>query len=70
MRYEPVPLAQARKALTASGLEPYQVSHAVSMFSNVGAGLLESRGGELTALLPTPPRPVVKLISTAVKASR
>lgn len=68
--YQPVPLAQAREALTASGLEPYQVSHAISIFSNIGAGLLESRGGDLTALLPTPPRPVLELISHAVKASR
>ncbi|HEU0088063.1 MAG TPA: hypothetical protein VFQ77_10505 [Pseudonocardiaceae bacterium] len=44
MRYQPMPLAQAREALTASGLAPYQVFHAVSMFSNIGAGLLESRG--------------------------
>ena len=70
VRYEPVPLAQAREALTASGLEPYQVSHAVSMFSNIGAGLLESRGGELTALLPAPPRPVLELISNAVETGR
>ncbi|MGH8883380.1 MAG: NmrA family transcriptional regulator, partial [Stackebrandtia sp.] len=70
VRYQPLPLALARKALTASGLAPYQVSHAVSMFSNIGAGLLESRGGELNALLPTPPRPVLELISNAVTAGR
>ncbi|MGH3917392.1 MAG: NmrA family NAD(P)-binding protein [Pseudonocardiaceae bacterium] len=70
VRYEPVPLVQAREALIASGLAPYQVSHMVSTFSNIGAGLLESRGGELSALLPTPPRPVLELISHAVRASR
>jgi hypothetical protein len=40
------------------------------MFSNIGAGLLESHGGDLTALLPTPPRPALELISNAVQTSR
>ncbi|WP_158853678.1 NmrA family NAD(P)-binding protein [Saccharothrix deserti] len=66
--YQPVSLAQAREALAGGGLEPYQVSHTLSMFANTGAGLLESPGDDLAALLPTPPRPALELICDALKA--
>ncbi|ONI85147.1 NmrA family transcriptional regulator [Saccharothrix sp. ALI-22-I] len=64
--YQPVSLTQAREAL--AGLEPYQVSHTLSLFANIGAGLLESPGDDLAALLPTSPRPALDLISDALKA--
>lgn len=66
--YHPVSLTRFRAALAGGGLEPYQVSHTLSMFANIGAGLLDSPGDDLAALLPAPPRPALELISHAVKA--
>ncbi|QYC37655.1 Quinone oxidoreductase 2 [Nonomuraea coxensis DSM 45129] len=58
VRYQPIPLSAAREALTGLGLEPYQVTHTLSTFSNVIAGNLQAGESDLPALLPTPPRPV------------
>ncbi|MFD2357416.1 NAD(P)H-binding protein [Nonomuraea ferruginea] len=60
------PLGETRASL--AGLEPYQVGHTMSTFSNIGAGLLESRGGDLTAFLDAP-RPVRDLVTAAVKSA-
>jgi uncharacterized protein YbjT (DUF2867 family) len=68
VRYKSASLGDARAALTASGLLPYQVAHTVSMFSNINAGLLRPRDSDLPALLDAAPRPVLDLITSAVKA--
>lgn len=66
VEYRPVPLGETRAAL--AGLEPYQVGHTMSTFSNVGAGLLEGRGGDLTAFLDAP-RPVRDLVMASVRSA-
>jgi uncharacterized protein YbjT (DUF2867 family) len=68
VEYRTVSLYDTRKALEGSGLEPYQVAHSLSLFSNANAGLLEARDTDLTTLLPTEPRPVHDLIVKAVEA--
>jgi uncharacterized protein YbjT (DUF2867 family) len=67
VEYRPVSLADTRNALQGRGLEPYRIAHTISLFSNVNAGLLEARDTDLTALLPTAPRPVLDLIAEAVR---
>jgi NAD(P)H dehydrogenase (quinone) len=66
--YQSVSLHDLRKLLAGSGMEPYQVGHAISLFSNVKAGLREAHDTDLTTLLPTAPRPVRDLIVKAVAA--
>ncbi|TXK34581.1 NAD(P)H-binding protein [Nonomuraea sp. C10] len=66
VEYRPAPLGETRASL--AGLEPYQVGHTMSTFSNIGAGLLEGRGGDLTAFLDAP-RPVRDLVTAAVKSA-
>jgi uncharacterized protein YbjT (DUF2867 family) len=67
--YQNISLHDIRNFLAAgSGMEPYQVGHAISLFSNVKAGLLEAHDTDLTTLLPTEPRPVRDLIVKAVEA--
>jgi hypothetical protein len=56
------------EALEGSGLEPYQVTHAISLFSNANTGLLAAHGADMTTLLPTEPRLVHDLIVKAVEA--
>ncbi|MGQ4388951.1 NmrA family NAD(P)-binding protein, partial [Streptomyces sp. SAS_270] len=70
VRYESAPLGATRAALTRSGLLPYQVGHAVSVFANLKAGWLAADGGasDLPGLLTAPPRPVRQLIADAVRA--
>ncbi|MGF7236490.1 MAG: NmrA family NAD(P)-binding protein [Frankia sp.] len=68
VEYQTVSLYDTRKALEGSGLEPYQVTHSISLFSNANAGVLEAHDTDLTALLPTEPRPVHDLIIKAVEA--
>jgi uncharacterized protein YbjT (DUF2867 family) len=68
VEYQAVSLHDTRKALDGSGLEPYQVTHALSLFANANAGLLEAHDTDLTALLSTEPRPVYDLIIKAVEA--
>ena len=68
VEYQTVSLSDTRKALAGSGLEPYQITHTISLFSNANAGVLEARDTDLTSLLPTKPRSVRDLIIKAVEA--
>lgn len=68
VEYRPLSLHDAREALAGSGLEPYQVTHAISMFANAGAGVLQAHDTDLRTLLPAEPRPVLDLIAKAVEA--
>jgi NAD(P)H dehydrogenase (quinone) len=70
VRYQTAPLAGVRAALTAGGLQLYQASHTISILSNVNAGMLAQRDGDLLALLAAPPRSVLDLITRELKASR
>jgi uncharacterized protein YbjT (DUF2867 family) len=60
-------LGDAWGALAANGLPPYQVAHAVSIFSNIGAAQLEQRTTDLPALLGSEPRPGLDLILKTVQ---
>ncbi len=66
--YQPASLAETRAALNGSGLEPYRIAHAISLFSNVIAGRAEARSSDLAALLPAPARPVRASIEAAIEA--
>jgi NAD(P)H dehydrogenase (quinone) len=68
VEYRPLSLHDAREALAGSGLEAYQVTHAISMLANAGAGVLQAHDTDLTTLLPAEPRPVLDLIAKAVEA--
>lgn len=70
VEYQNVPLSGLREALAGFGMEPYQVGHALSMFSNTNAGFLQAVETDLTALLPGEPRPVRELILAAVETGR
>lgn len=65
VEYRTVALGDVRPLL--AGLEEYRAGHTVSTFANVKAGLLEARGGDLTAFLDTP-RPVRDLIAAHVRS--
>ncbi|WP_248958342.1 NmrA family NAD(P)-binding protein [Sphaerisporangium perillae] len=69
VEYQTVSLYDTREALAGIGMESYQVTHAISMFSNANAGLLEAHDTDLTTLLPTEPRPVHDPIVKAVEAA-
>ncbi|MER6943221.1 NmrA family NAD(P)-binding protein [Nonomuraea sp. NPDC000554] len=66
--YQPIPLSVARAALAGSGLEPYQITHTLSLFSNLMAGYLVTRDTDLSTLLPAAPRPVRDQIAEVVNA--
>ncbi|MFI6601699.1 NmrA family NAD(P)-binding protein [Nonomuraea sp. NPDC050536] len=66
--YQDIPLSGMRAALAGSGLEPYQVTHTISLFSNAKAGLLEARSSDLPALLAAEPRPVMEAVAEAARA--
>ncbi|WP_031160987.1 hypothetical protein [Streptosporangium roseum] len=66
--YRPSPLGAVWAALAAKGVPPYQVAHAVSMFANIGAGLLAGERTDLPVLLGVAPRPVRGLVADAVRA--
>lgn len=66
--YRAASLAETRAGLEGSGLEPYQVTHALSVFSNVIAGRAEARSSDLAGLLGEAPRPVLDAITAAVRA--
>jgi uncharacterized protein YbjT (DUF2867 family) len=68
VEYQTISLYDTRKALAGSGLEPYQITHTISLFSNANAGVLEAHDTDLTSLLPTEPRSVRDLIIKAVEA--
>ena len=66
--YQPISLTEMRNMLQGSGLESYQIAHTLSLFANLGAGLLEASGTDLLELLPSAPRDVRALITGAVRA--
>lgn len=68
VKYRTAPLSETRAALAGSDLEPYQIDHTISLFSNINAGRMEARRTDLTAFLPTTPRPVRDLVINAVRA--
>ncbi|GLY90252.1 NAD(P)H-binding protein [Actinoallomurus iriomotensis] len=67
--YQPISLSAVREALAGSGLEPYQITHTLSLFANLGAGCLQACDTDLTTLLPTEPRPVRDEIARAVETA-
>ncbi|MFI6956001.1 NmrA family NAD(P)-binding protein [Nocardia sp. NPDC050408] len=67
VRYVPVSLEDMRDMLQGIGLEPYQITHTLSLFANLGAGLLEASKSDLHDLLPRAPRDVRELITDAVR---
>ncbi|MGW5261627.1 NmrA family NAD(P)-binding protein [Microbispora sp. NPDC004025] len=68
VHYQPISLSAAREALADSGQDPYQITHTLSIFSNIGAGCLEAHDTDLTTLLPAGPRGVRDHIVQAVGA--
>ncbi|MFD8246649.1 hypothetical protein [Nocardia sp. NPDC059691] len=64
----PISLGETRDMLQGCGLEPYQITHTLSLFANLGAGLLEASSTDLLELLPSAPRDVRALITDAVRA--
>lgn len=58
VEYQSVSLFDTRQALADSGLEPYRIAHTISLFANIGAGVLEARYTDLVTLLQTEPRPI------------
>lgn len=63
--YGPTPLEPAWAALAERGLPPYQAAHAMSILSNLGAGMLAQPATDLPALLDAPPRPALSLMAAA-----
>jgi NAD(P)H dehydrogenase (quinone) len=66
--YRTMSLFDTRIALQQLGMEPYQITNALSLFANIGAGVLEASHTDLLELLPTEPRDVRALITGAVQA--
>jgi uncharacterized protein YbjT (DUF2867 family) len=66
--YHPVSISDAREGLQGSGLMPYQITHTLSIFTNIKAGWTEANRSDLTNLLSTEPRPVIDGIVAAVRA--
>ncbi|NUP50154.1 MAG: NmrA family NAD(P)-binding protein [Catenulispora sp.] len=66
--YRPTSLSATRAALKDSGLEPYQIAHTLSTFSNVIAGRAQARTSDLADLLPAPARQPKAAIAEAVAA--
>lgn len=64
--YQPLSLGETRKALGGSGLEPYQITHALSLSSNVIAGRAQANDSDLPELLHGPLRPARAAIAEAV----
>ncbi|MFI0450939.1 NmrA family NAD(P)-binding protein [Actinomadura sp. 6N118] len=65
--YQTVSLSDTRALLAGSGLEPYQIGHTLSLFSNIKAGVLEGHDTDLTTLLAADPRPAREAIAQAVQ---
>ncbi|MGV9450852.1 NmrA family NAD(P)-binding protein [Streptomyces sp. NPDC003635] len=61
--YRPVSLAEARAGLAGHGLEDYQITHTLSLCSNMAAGFLQVRASDLPELLERAPRPVHDLVT-------
>jgi NAD(P)H dehydrogenase (quinone) len=68
--YRAASLTETRAGLDGSGLEPYQITHALSLFANVIAGRAEAARSDLPALLEGRVRPVRAAIAEAVAAGR
>jgi NAD(P)H dehydrogenase (quinone) len=68
VRYERAPLGAVRQALTDAGLEPFQVTHTVSMLATTGAGMLKPGPTDLPALLTSSPRDALAAFASAVAA--
>ncbi|MCU1642305.1 MAG: dehydrogenase (quinone) [Nocardia sp.] len=66
VRYQDISLTEVRNGLSGSGLQPYQIGHTLSLFSNLKAGFLHGTGGDLRTLLPAAPRRVHDQIAAAV----
>jgi uncharacterized protein YbjT (DUF2867 family) len=65
--YQPISLSATREALAGSGLEPYQITHTLSLFSTLNAGYLQADDTDLTTLLATKPRRVRDQIVQAIR---
>ncbi|MEY9860653.1 uncharacterized protein YbjT (DUF2867 family) [Catenulispora sp. GAS73] len=68
--YRPTSLTETRAALAGSSLEPYQITHALSLYSNVIAGRAEATRSDLPQLLETAPRSVRAAVAEAVARNR
>lgn len=68
--YRPASLTETRTALAGSGLEPYQVSHTLSLFSNIIAGRAEATHSDLPQLLHAAPRSARDAIAQALAAAK
>jgi uncharacterized protein YbjT (DUF2867 family) len=64
VQYRTVSLSDTRAVL--QGVPPYELTHTLSLLSNINAGFLHAKDSDLTSLLPRPPRPVRDLITKAV----
>ncbi|MFD0364953.1 hypothetical protein ACFQZZ_26245 [Nocardia sp. GCM10030253] len=67
--YRSMSLFDTRIALQDIGMEPYQVTNAVSLFANIGAGVLEASRTDLLELLPAEPRDVRALLAAAAQTA-
>lgn len=65
--YRPASLTETRAALDGSGLAAYQITHALSLFSNVIAGRAEASRSDLPLLLDAAPRSVRDAVAEAVR---
>ncbi|MBF9133122.1 NAD(P)H-binding protein [Plantactinospora sp. S1510] len=70
IRYESTSLAAARTALAGAGLPAYQVTHTLSIFSNLHAQLLEQPETDLPALLGAAPRSAPDLVADVLRSGR
>ncbi|GLW45808.1 NAD(P)-dependent oxidoreductase [Streptomyces sp. NBRC 14336] len=68
--YHPTTLTSTRAALLTQPLEPYQMTHTLSLLSNTAAGFLASGHSDLPELLGTAPRRVHDLVVDAALSPR
>ncbi|WAZ21558.1 NmrA family NAD(P)-binding protein [Streptomyces cinnabarinus] len=67
--YRPTSLTDARTALAGHGLEDYQITHTLSLLSNMAAGFLEAKVSDVPELLGrAEPRPVRDLVTESATA--
>ncbi|MFD0278491.1 hypothetical protein ACFVHB_31905 [Kitasatospora sp. NPDC127111] len=69
--YRPVPLAEARETVAATGAVPFQVPMLLSTYSAIAHGFLDGRQVEndLPALLGRAPRPALDVIAGGTDAA-
>ncbi|MEU9128873.1 NAD(P)H-binding protein [Kitasatospora sp. NPDC048540] len=65
--YEPETLAEARRRLTAFGVDPFQVPMLVGTYSAIAAGFLDRTGTDLRHLLGRAPRPALDVIAALTR---